>query len=49
MKKKTAKSSSPDKLAKTGKKSPVELNESELGQVSGGARKSGEGQKDFGI
>lgn len=29
--------SAPDKLAKTGKKSGIELNEAELGQASGGA------------
>jgi hypothetical protein len=36
MTKKTAKPKSPDKLTKTGKKSGVELTESELGQARGG-------------
>lgn len=36
MTKKTAKSKSPDKLAKTGKKSGVQLSEAELGQAKGG-------------
>jgi len=37
MPKKTAKAKSPDKLARTGKTSGVELKESDLGQVRGGA------------
>jgi hypothetical protein len=36
MSKKTTKAKSPDKLAKTGKTSGVELNESDLGQIRGG-------------
>ena len=36
MTKKAAKPKSPDKLAKTDKKSGVELTESELGQAHGG-------------
>ena len=36
MPKKTAKPKSPDKLAKTGKKSGVQLSEADLGQVQGG-------------
>lgn len=36
MTKKTDKTKSPDKLAKTGKKSGVQLSESQLGQAQGG-------------
>ena len=36
MTKKTDKTKSPDKLAKTGKKAGVQLSEKELGQAKGG-------------
>ena len=36
MTKKTGKTKSPDKLAKTGKKAGVELTEGQLGQAKGG-------------
>ena len=36
MTKKSGKTKSPDKLAKTGKKAGVELSESQLGQAKGG-------------
>ena len=46
MTKKTPKPKAPEK--RNGKKAGAELSDAELGRVLGGARKSGEGQKDFG-